>query len=76
MTCQSPWSIRGQLVKHFDYIYCECSFVELYKDQKVAGEVINYLSFLNFNLAGMYNPSYDRDGNCIQANLLFKQIAH
>jgi len=62
------------LIDNFDYVYCECSFVELYKDQKLAGEVIDYLRSLGFSLSGIYNPSYDRDGNCIQADLLFKQI--
>lgn len=64
------------LIGNFDYVYCECSFVELYKNQKLAGEVIDYLRSLGFGLSGIYNPSYDRDGNCIQADLLFKQIAH
>lgn len=63
------------LIGNFDYVYCECSFVELYKDQKLAGEVVSYLGSLGFSLSGIYNPSYDRDGNCIQADLLFEQMA-
>jgi len=62
------------LISNFDYIYCECSFVELYKEQKLAADVIDYLRPLGFSLAGIYNPSYDYDGNCIQADLLFNQI--
>ena len=62
------------LIDSFDYVYCECSFVELYKSQKLAGEVINYLNALGFGLTGVYNPSYDRDGNCIQADLLFEMM--
>jgi FkbM family methyltransferase len=31
------------LISNFDYVYCECSFVELYKGQKLAGKV-NQLS--------------------------------
>lgn len=61
------------LIGDFDYVYCECSFVELYKGQKLAGEVVIYLGTLGFSLSGIYNPSYDRDGNCIQADLLFEQ---
>ena len=64
------------LIGYFDYVYCECSFVELYKNQKLAGEVIDYLRSLGFSLSGIYNPSYDRDGNCIQADLLFEQVSH
>lgn len=59
------------LIGNFDYVYCECSFVELYKNQKLAGEVVEYLSRLGFGLMGVYNPMYDRDGNCIQADLMF-----
>ncbi len=65
-----------KLINNFDFVYCECSFVELYKNQKLADEVIEYLRSLNFSISGIYNPSYDRDGNCIQADLLFKQIVH
>ncbi len=61
------------LIGNFDYIYCECSFFELYKGQKLAGEVIGFLNALGFGLTGIYNPSYDRDGNCIQADFLFAQ---
>lgn len=63
----------ASLIDSFDYIYCECSFVELYKGQKLAAEVIDYLSSLDFALSGMYNPSYDSAGNCIQADLFFKR---
>jgi len=62
------------LIGNFDYVYCECSFVELYKNQKLAGEVVAYLGSLGFSLSGIYNVSYDRYGNCIQADLLFSQI--
>lgn len=59
------------LLRDFDFVYCECSFVELYKDQKLAGDVIEFLRVLGFCLAGIYNPTYDRDGICIQADLFF-----
>ncbi len=62
------------LIGNFDFIYCECSFVELYKGQSLAGEVISYLGALGFILTGIYNPSYDYAGNCIQADLLFYQL--
>ena len=62
------------LIGNFDCIYCECSFVELYKGQKLAGDVIAYLGALDFVLSGIYNPSYDRGGNCIQADLLFEKM--
>jgi len=62
------------LIANFDYVYCECSFVELYKGQKLAGDVIAYLHTFGFGLSGIYNPAYDRDGGCIQADLMFAQV--
>lgn len=64
----------ASLIQNFDYIYCECSFIELYKSQMLAGEVIGYLNTLGFLLTGVYNPSYSADGDCIQADFLFEQI--
>lgn len=63
------------LLGHFDYVYCECSFIELYKGQKLASDVIDYLRVEGFRLTGIHNATYDRDGNCIQADLLFSNIA-
>lgn len=63
------------LIGNFDYVYCECSFVELYKGQKLACDVIDLLRADGFCLMGIYNPSYDGDGNCIQADLMFWKIA-
>jgi len=59
------------LLPSFHYIYCECSFIELYKGQKLAGDVIAYLQGYGFILRGIYNAAYDAEGNCIQADLLF-----
>ena len=59
------------LIGNFDYIYCECSFIELYKDQKLAGEVIAKLGDWGFMLMAVYNPTYDGHGYCVQADLLF-----
>jgi hypothetical protein len=63
----------ASMIKKFQYIYCECSFVELYIGQSFAHEVISFLGKWDFYLAGIYNPSYDRLGRCIQADLYFIQ---
>ncbi|MBT8541017.1 FkbM family methyltransferase [Polynucleobacter paneuropaeus] len=67
-------ALRGclDLIDQFKFIYCECSFVELYKDQKLADKVIDFLADLGFILSGIYNPTYDSDGRCIQGDLLFQ----
>lgn len=59
------------LLSHFDLIYCECSFVELYSGQKLASEIIGWLSTKGYGLSGVFNPTYDRDGQAIQADFLF-----
>ena len=59
------------LLSKFEWVYCECSFVELYLGQKLAADVIDWLANRGFRLKGMYNPSYDRYGQAIQADFLF-----
>ena len=61
------------LMEHFDYIYVECSFIELYESQALADEVIKYLSDHSFKLAGVYNLFYDKKGIAIQADFLFEK---
>ncbi|MDD4352178.1 MAG: FkbM family methyltransferase [Candidatus Gracilibacteria bacterium] len=59
------------LLQHFEFVYCECSFLELYSGQKLAPEIIDWLSARGFGLAGVYSPYYDRLGRAVQADLLF-----
>jgi FkbM family methyltransferase len=61
------------LIDEFDYIYVECSFVELYEGQALADEVIAYLANYSFRLKGVYNTFYDKKGIAIQADLLFSK---
>lgn len=59
------------MLPHFDWVYCECSFVEFYSGQKLASEVIDWLAQRGFDLKGIYNPAYDRCGQAVQADFLF-----
>ena len=61
------------LLSKFEWVYCECSFVELYSGQKLTADVIDWLSSKVFGLKGMYNPVYDREGQSMQADFLFQQ---
>jgi len=58
-------------IKSFDYLYVECSFIELYEGQSLAYEVIQYLNSFSFILKGIYNTHYDRNGIAIQGDMLF-----
>ncbi len=61
-----------ELLSRFSHIYVECSFVELYKGQSLADEVIAWLRLRNFQLAGAYNMSVDGGDRPIQADFLFE----
>ncbi len=65
--------LRGcaELLERFQYIYVECSFVELYAGQAFADEVIAFLRERNFILEGVYNPCYDKNGRAVQADFFF-----
>lgn len=61
------------LLRHFDWIYCECSLVELYVGQKLAGEVESWLADRGFALDGMFNSARDKRGQIVQADFLFRR---
>lgn len=63
----------SELLEHFDVVYCECSFCELYEGQPLAHEIISFLEKQNFLLAGVFNSTYDHAGQSIQADFLFKR---
>ena len=59
------------LLDAFAWVYCECSFVELYAGQALADEVIAWLHERGMRLIGAYNMAHDREGRAIQADFLF-----
>lgn len=54
------------------WAYIECSFMELYKGQVFADEIIALLRERGFILRGIYNIAYSTDGRAVQADFLFK----
>ena len=63
------------LLQRFEYVYAECSFMELYQGQALADEVIAWLREHGFALSGVYNLAYDKTGRAVQADFLFKHLA-
>ena len=61
----------SSLLHKFKWVYCECSFVELYEEQKLAADVIDWLSNKGYQLKGIYNPIYEHNGQAVQADFLF-----
>lgn len=59
------------LLQHFEWVYCECSFVELYAGQELVAGIIEWLASRGFHLTGIHNPSYDEHGKAVQADFLF-----
>lgn len=64
----------GELLGHFEEVFVECSFVELYEGQSLADEVIAFLLREGFRLVGPFGVSYGRGGQALQADLLFKRV--
>ena len=61
-------------LKKFTYIYCECSYLSLYEDQPLASDIVEFLSKNSFELDGIYNTCYTKEGTAIQSDFLFKRI--
>jgi hypothetical protein len=51
----------------------ECSFVELYRGQALANEVIAAFLHRGLRLHGVYSVVRDAAGRCLQADLLFRR---
>jgi FkbM family methyltransferase len=68
-------SLQGcdELLACFQYIYVECSYIELYAGQALADEVIDFLNKKGFSHTGSFNGDEDSDGRIVQADLLFEQ---
>ena len=61
------------LLNQFGHIYCECSFVELYTGQRLANDIVDWLSVRGFFLKAIYNLHLDTRGLAIQADVLFER---
>ncbi len=56
-----------------DAVLVECSFVELYTDQPLVGEIIECLSASGFVLVGVHNAQNGMAGRTVQADLFFEK---
>ncbi len=60
-----------EVLHRFDWVYVECSFVELYAGQAFADDVIAWLRERGFALTGVYHMCYDAEGVAVQADFHF-----
>jgi FkbM family methyltransferase len=67
--------LRGsdRVLQDVDEVFLECSFVELYTGQALAGEIIAYLWSKGFTLSGVFGIKRDVAGRCLQADILFER---
>jgi hypothetical protein len=63
----------GDALSLVDEVFAECSFVPLYEGQALADEVICYLRARGFSLVGVFGLTRSSDGECLQADLLFRR---
>ena len=62
-----------ELLELFDYLYIECSFIELYKGQAFAQDIIKFLTAKGFYLRSIYNIDYSKDGFAVQGDFFFQK---
>jgi FkbM family methyltransferase len=69
--------LRGAdaLLESLDELLIECSFVELYEHQPLAGEIVSHCAERSFRLAGIFSLVRDDSGRCLQADFLFVRSA-
>ena len=61
------------ILEEVDVAYVECSFVEFYRGQALADEVIRAFLSHGFRLDGVYSVVHDTQRRCLQADLLFRR---
>ena len=71
-------ALRGceNFFEDIDYIYCECSFMSLYKNQSLVTDVVEFLISKDFKISGVFNMQSDSDGKNIQADFFFVKKYH
>jgi FkbM family methyltransferase len=58
-------------LREIDGIYVELSFMQLYENQPLSWEVINWLRERGFVLTGVYHLAMDSSGRAVQADFYF-----
>lgn len=65
----------SNLLSQIDVVYVEASFVELYRDQPLADDVIVALRRLGFRLITVNNLVHSPGGQAVQADFLFERMS-
>jgi FkbM family methyltransferase len=62
-----------ELLRSFQHIYVECSYIELYEGQALVADVIDLLHTSGFRLRGTFNQSNVPGKGPVQADFLFER---
>ena len=60
-----------QVISRISHIYLEGSFIELYKEQPLIGDILGWLERFGFELRGVFNIDNGADMLPVQADFLF-----
>lgn len=63
----------GRVLAEVDVVFVECSFVEFYRGQALADQVVSALLDSGLRLDGVYSVVRDARGRCLQADMLFRR---
>ncbi len=63
----------ASVLSRVEFVYVECSFVELYAGQAMAGEVVAWLQKGGFVLTGIGSLTHGPSGVGVQADFLFRR---
>jgi len=61
------------VLNRVEFVYVECSFVEFYAGQAMAGEVVAWLQKCGFALTGIGSLTRGPSGVGVQSDLLFRR---
>ena len=61
-------------LEKIDFVYVELSYVELYKDQALAEEIVEYMKSLGFYTAGIFNEVSTAAFGATQADYMFTRL--
>lgn len=61
----------ADLIDCFDALYVECSYLQLYENQPLYGDIARWADEHGFRLSGVYNQYVDPQQGPIQADFLF-----
>lgn len=62
-----------ELLPRVQHIYAELSFIELYRGQPLASEVVSFLHTKGYQLTGVFNIAHDGADRPVQADMLFSR---